>query len=123
VGPYEVVESYPSHTYKLEKQNQMSVQNESRLNLYKPCQATQGQAPGLLEATRRPNMKGVAGKRKQASDLLTETTDIPGIPAVDKAAGAASGVVPSPGPDERKRLAGEISRLLEGLGRDQNRGQ
>jgi transposase InsO family protein len=44
VGPYEVPESYPSHTYKLERQNQVSVQNEGRLKMYRPCGASAGQA-------------------------------------------------------------------------------
>ena len=59
VGPFKVVSVYPdTRTYKISRLGQESVQNESRLKLFKSCQNSWGQAPILLEPTRRPNMKG-----------------------------------------------------------------
>lgn len=37
VGPYEVKECFSNHTYHIERQGQESIQNESRVKLYKPC--------------------------------------------------------------------------------------
>ena len=67
VGPYEVIDCYPSHTYKVERHNQISIQSESRLKHYTPCKTPTGQAPTRLEATRRSNMKGVAKKKVEVS--------------------------------------------------------
>lgn len=36
-GPYQLLETYSNHTYKIEKQGLTSVQNESRLKLYYTC--------------------------------------------------------------------------------------
>ena len=37
IGPCELNESYPNHTYKIKRQAQSSIQNECRLKLYHPC--------------------------------------------------------------------------------------
>lgn len=37
--------------------------NEGRLKLYRPCQEYRGQAPVILEAARRPNMKEATGRK------------------------------------------------------------
>lgn len=58
VGPYVVLEAFENHTYRLKRNGQESIQNESRLKCYKPCSNPAGQAPALLELPRRPNMRG-----------------------------------------------------------------
>ena len=63
VGPYRILQSYKGHTYRLERHGQESVQCESRLKLFHPCQNRLGQAPTLLEPARRPNMKGTTRAR------------------------------------------------------------
>ena len=63
VGPYEVQECYPNHTYVISKQGQDSVQNECRLKLYTPCIEIARKAPTTLEPSRRPNMKGATHPR------------------------------------------------------------
>jgi hypothetical protein len=122
VGPYEVLESYPSHTYKLERQNQISVQNEGRLKIYRPCGTNAGQAPGLIEPTRRPNMKGIVGRKKAPQELLTETTqddNIPKIPAVEvnRPKKPFFRVAAPPAATQGDALQEELSELLERLGR------
>jgi hypothetical protein len=122
VGPYVVVESYPSHTYKLERQNQVSIQNEGRLKMYRPCGTSAGQAPGLIEPTRRPNMKGIVGKVKPPQELLTETTqqdNIPKIPAVDNPMPKKPffRVAAPPAATQRSALQEELGELIEKLGR------
>ena len=92
------------------------------MRMYRPCGTAEGQAPGLLEATRRPNMKGVAKKRKTAPDLLIDTTndDIPEIPAgkVGRAVEPTVEVVPPPiARSEEVILDDEITKLLEKMGR------
>ena len=59
VGPYRVIQSFPNHTYTIERRGQRSVQSEHRLRAYKPCSNYHGKAPVLLEPSRRPNMRGV----------------------------------------------------------------
>ena len=63
VGPYEVLKSFPNHTYHISRQGQTSTQNESRLKLYRPCDDSVGQAPATLEPRRGPNMKGGYSRR------------------------------------------------------------
>jgi hypothetical protein len=58
IGPYRVVEARANHTYKIDRQGQSSVQNESRLKLYYPCNEPMGKAPAAVEPRRRSNMKG-----------------------------------------------------------------
>ena len=64
VGPYQVLEAYSNHTYKIERQGQASIQNESRLKFYYPCTEESGKAPTSLEPRRRPNMKGIIKPKK-----------------------------------------------------------
>ena len=59
VEPYQVIEADKNHTYKIERQEQSSVQNEVRLKLYYPCAAEPGKALTNLELRGRPNIKGV----------------------------------------------------------------
>ena len=61
-GPYMITESWNNHTYQVEKNGQVSVQHESRLKLHKISQHASGQAPVVLEPSRRPNMKGAVVK-------------------------------------------------------------
>ena len=64
VGPYEVIEVYSNHTYGMERSGQVSLQNECKLKLFKPCSEAAGQALAALEPRRRPNMKGATRKAK-----------------------------------------------------------
>jgi len=50
VGPYEVVEVMPNHTYKLEQSGQVSVQNEARLKLHWASPGAAGEAPPVVGA-------------------------------------------------------------------------
>lgn len=36
-GRYHVIEAFPNHTYLIERSRQSSIQNESRLKPYTPC--------------------------------------------------------------------------------------
>ena len=85
VGPYEVIEAYGNHTYKIDKQGQSSVQSETRLKLYRPCEAESGRAPASLEPRRRPNMRGAVKPRsKEAMPGEAEITlDLPPVPVPD----------------------------------------
>ena len=77
VGPYEVLAAWGNHTYRIERQGQESVQHESRLKPYRACTEPVGQAPGTMEATRRPNMKGAvprARRRATTPELDEEFT-------------------------------------------------
>ena len=42
VGPYHVLEANDNHTYRIEQQEQSSVQNEARIKLYHSCAAESG---------------------------------------------------------------------------------
>jgi len=57
VGPYCVIEVMPNHTYKVERLDQVSNQNEARLKLYRVSPDAMGQ-PRLLELVRHPTMRG-----------------------------------------------------------------
>jgi hypothetical protein len=59
VGPYTVQEVWPNHTYRVQRGNQISVENEMRLKLFVPSSDPVGQAPGTCEPVRGPNRKGV----------------------------------------------------------------
>ena len=74
VGPYLVIRAFPNHTYKIRRQGQDSVQSEGRLKRYRPCQETNGQAPGSQELPRRPNMKGAT--RNTAREDRTNTDEL-----------------------------------------------
>ena len=75
VGPYKVIDCYPSHTYKIERHGQASIQSEKRLKLYTPCQTPEGQAPTLLEPTRRPNMKGITRRESPSRNVIKQPLD------------------------------------------------
>ena len=85
VGPYEVVEAYDNHTYKIDKQGQTSVQSETRLKLYRPCEAESGRAPASLEPRRRPNMRGALKPRdkRTMSEEAETTLDLPPVTVPD----------------------------------------
>ena len=57
VGPYRVVEVCGKHTYKVERSGQTSLQHEGQLKPHRVCPEATGQAPTLLEPSRRPNMR------------------------------------------------------------------
>ena len=80
VGPYEVLAAWGSHTYRIERQGQQSVQHESRLKPYRACNEPSGRAPATLEAARRPNMKGAA-TRARKEPVLPEAEPEP-LPVV-----------------------------------------
>ena len=63
VGPYEVLQAFPNHTYRIARQGQESVQSEQRLKRYSPAQLPAGRAPRELEPRRGPNMKGARKKK------------------------------------------------------------
>lgn len=58
VGPYIVTQAFDNHTYRLKRNGQESTEHEMRLKHHVPAVSTHGQAPVILEPTRRPNMKG-----------------------------------------------------------------
>jgi hypothetical protein len=53
VGPYKVVEVWPNHTYRVQKNTQSTVENEARLKLYTSSADPVGQAPRTVEPPRR----------------------------------------------------------------------
>lgn len=59
VGQFSVPEAFGNHTYKIDNQGQISVQNESRIKEFRPSTKKAGRAPVTQEAWRMPNMKGV----------------------------------------------------------------
>jgi transposase InsO family protein len=85
VGPYKVEEVFPNHTYRIERTGQRSVQNEKRLKLFHPCTEGAGQAPGQMEPTRRPNMRGRVTRRSQVSgpSEMEPPMPEPTIPTID----------------------------------------
>ena len=52
-----MLEEYPNHTYKIEHNGQVSVQNEKRLKLHTASSCLAGQAPTLSEPRKRPSMR------------------------------------------------------------------
>ena len=107
VGPYEVLEVLSGHTYRVERQHQQSVQHESRLKPYRACEEPVDQAPTTLEPARRPNIKGVAAKRKE-KPRETKPEWLPDLdqPAANEDAPAKNeterepALEPEPGPSE-----------------------
>ena len=87
IGPYHVLEVCGKHTYKLERQGQISTQHESRLKAHKPCPEATGQAPTRLEPSRRPNMKGAINRKKSNTEetLLSDNPTIPALPPSEMA--------------------------------------
>ena len=83
VGPYEVLAAWGNHTYRIERQGQESVQHESRLKPYRACTEPLGQAPGTLEATRRPNMRGAVAHTRQKASPPELVEELP-LPTVQK---------------------------------------
>ena len=49
IGPYEVVATFGSHTYQLERLGQTKTQNECRLKLHQSCTERRGQAFRIIE--------------------------------------------------------------------------
>ena len=74
VGPYLVTECFPDHTYCVERQGQVSIQNEQRLKLYTTWTGPESQVPGSREPALRPNMKG-GYQRKESEQTLPPVTD------------------------------------------------
>ena len=52
VEPYQVIEAFPNHTYAITGKGQHSIQNESRLMLFKASTHTASQTPGEIEGIR-----------------------------------------------------------------------
>ena len=63
MGPYEVLQAFQNHTYRIARQGQESVQSEQRLKRYSPAQQPAGRAMRELEPRRGPNMKGARKKK------------------------------------------------------------
>ena len=72
VGPFVIKQAFNNHTYQIERQGQVTVQNESRLKPYRECHTKEGQAPGTRELALRPNMKGARGRPKKPK--ITQNT-------------------------------------------------
>ena len=53
VGPYTIVEVFPNHTYRVEKNGYQTVQSEGRLKPFTACEQEAGRAPPTRES-RRP---------------------------------------------------------------------
>ena len=64
VGPYEVLRSFPNHTYKISRQRQRSTQDEQRLKKYNVATGSAGRAPVEVKPRRGPNMKGAVARRR-----------------------------------------------------------
>jgi len=58
VGPYAVVEVMSSHTYKIERSGQVSIQNEARLKPYWASLDAVKEAPPLLGPRRQTAIHG-----------------------------------------------------------------
>ena len=112
VGPYEVIEAWGGHTYRIERQGQQSIQHESRLKPFRACIESKGQAPATLEPARRPNMKGAAPrKRIRETEPVLEPAL---ILAPDSAVPA-----PEPPPTEERELGGAENATAETSTRDE----
>ena len=70
VGPYTVTKRHSNNTYQVERQGQVSVQNEERLKPYIACPEADGRAPATREPARRPNMRGATGNRKSREEPI-----------------------------------------------------
>ena len=68
VGPYEVLQAFDNHTYKIGRQGQESVQSEMRLKKYTRATQPVARAPVELEPRRGPNMKGTRRKIRRESE-------------------------------------------------------
>jgi hypothetical protein len=64
VGPYVVKKAFENHTYLIDRQGELSVQNEKRLKKYKETQTSARRAPSEGEPRRRKNMKGAVRRRQ-----------------------------------------------------------
>ena len=70
IGPYEVLQSFDNHTYRIGRQGQESIQNERRLKRYTRATQPAGRAPVELEPRRGPNMKGARqGVRRPVEEV------------------------------------------------------
>jgi len=72
VGPYCVIEVMSNHTYTVERSGQVSIQNEARVKPYWASLDAAGQAPPLLEPTRRPPMRGRGLPYKDIEEVLPD---------------------------------------------------
>jgi len=72
VGPYCVIEVMSNHMYKVERSGQVSVQNEARLKPYWVSPDATGQAPPLLEPSRRPPMRGRGMTYEEIEEVLPD---------------------------------------------------
>ena len=72
VGPYIITESFRNHTYRVKRQGQESIQNESRIKVYTACKEAVGRAPGTREPALRPNMRGAIRKQHKRQQKLAE---------------------------------------------------
>jgi transposase InsO family protein len=110
VGPYEVKQAFENHTYLIERQGQLSVQNERRLKRYHEAQTPAGRAPAEGEPRRRKNMKGAVNRRPGRH--IPETVGGEGPPAETSAAEQPM-IVPQtcadsqPEPDRQAQGGGE----------------
>jgi transposase InsO family protein len=84
VGPYQVMEAYKNHTYRIHRQGQESVQNESRLKLYIPCEERVAQGPYSRELPMRPNMKGGVNRNNKRNTRERNTEEIENTPNLNK---------------------------------------
>jgi transposase InsO family protein len=80
VGPYKVLQSFPNRTYKLSRDGQVSVENETRLKAFHGTNDPRAEAPVLLEPTRRKQMMGRPAPAKKF-----DTTVLERIQQMDKA--------------------------------------
>lgn len=78
-GPYTILKALPEHMYNIECRAQVSVLNESRLKLFRPCNETCSQAPKIPEVPRCPNTKGAVIHKAQ-SKHNTNLEDWPLLP-------------------------------------------
>lgn len=67
MGPYEVLECYPYHTYLLSGHGQTSVQNECRLKRFRCCERSQGLAPWCPDPVRQAPRQGLHNRRSAKS--------------------------------------------------------
>ena len=79
VGPYEVLQAFDNHTYKIGRQGQESNQSEMRLKKYTRATQPATRAPVKLEPRWGPNMKGArrSGRRDTQNELVPPPEVVP----------------------------------------------
>ena len=114
-GPYTVVRSWANHTYKIERQGQVSIQNKCRLKAYRPRPEEIGRAPVTLEPTQRPNMRGAIRRRKRTPSPDTWVQPLWLLPPPPQSAGELPlpGIErqadPVPCPAQREDITGQTT--------------